>query len=82
MSESWNYADLVRSVEVLRAHHGKKYTDALISELVLDATANRIAARALRSAAQELNGSDPSIDPVVEWLFERAKKILRFENEK
>ena len=72
MLESWNYQDVVRSVEALRSHHlspGERYT---VSELVLDATADRIASRALRRAAHDLQGSDPSVHIIVNWLLERA----------
>ena len=80
MIESWNYQDVVRSAEALKSHRGEEYTNALVSEWVLDATADRIAARALRRAAHALNGSDPSIDPVVEWLLNRASEYLEDKN--
>jgi hypothetical protein len=41
----------------------------------LDAVASRIASRAVRKAAHDLDGSDPSIDLVVQWLLKRAGDI-------
>lgn len=49
------------------------------ARIVLKATAPDIAARALRLAAHDLNGSDPAVDLVVEWLLTRAKLIEKGE---
>jgi hypothetical protein len=51
------------------------YGPTIGSKAVLDATSRRIASRAVRKAAHDLNGSDPSIDIVVQWLLKRASDI-------
>lgn len=51
------------------------YGPIIGAEAVLDATSRRIASRAVRKAAHDLDGSDPSIDPVVKWLLKRAGDI-------
>jgi len=45
------------------------------TDVGLTAVAPTIAARAVRQAARDLDGSDPSVDPVVQWLLARAREI-------
>lgn len=47
------------------------------SKIVLDATSRGIVVRALRQAAHDLGGSDPSVQTFRTWLLDRANDIER-----